>query len=110
MPREKRSTAQRRALVELMMADDPAFRAELPTLTKLRAAEPKFVTTMVVARALGSASRPTFVHLGGDFTRKGERVEPGRSRRLARPGRSRARATGPIAWTWPAGWSIAATR
>ena len=49
------------------------------------------------------------MHLGGDFTRKGERVEPGVPGVLpalegASPGRL------PIGWTWPAGWSIAATR
>jgi len=76
LPREKRSSTQRRALVELMMARDPTFRDEFATLTKLRAAEPKLVTTMVVQERSGSP-RPTHVHLGGDFTRKGERVEPG---------------------------------
>ena len=75
-PREKRTQSQRRALVELMMAKDPAFRAEYARLTKLRAAEPKFVTTMVIAERSGPP-RETFVHLGGDFTRKGERVDPG---------------------------------
>jgi mono/diheme cytochrome c family protein len=75
-PREKRTQPQRRALVELMMAKDPALRAEFATLTRLRAAEPKFVTTMVVSERSGPP-RETFVHLGGDFTRKGERVDPG---------------------------------
>jgi len=76
LPREKRSPAQRRALVELMMVRDPTFQVELAALTKLRAAEPKFVTTMVVHERSGSP-RPTWVHLGGDFTRKGDIVEPG---------------------------------
>ena len=75
-PREKRTPSQRRALVELMMAKDPGFRAEFATLRQLRAAEPKFVTTMVVAERSGPA-RESFVHLGGDFTRKGDRVGPG---------------------------------
>jgi mono/diheme cytochrome c family protein len=75
-PREKRSPSQRRALVELMMASDPTFGVEFAALKKLRAAEPKFVTTMVVRERSGSP-RPTHVHLGGDFTRKGDPVEPG---------------------------------
>ena len=75
-PREKRSPSQRRALVELMMASDPTFGVEFAALKKLRAAEPKFVTTMVVRERSGG-TRPTQVHLGGDFTRKGDRVEPG---------------------------------
>ena len=76
LPREKRSPTQRRALVELMMARDPTFRVEFAELKKLRTAEPKFVTTMVVQERSGSP-RPTHVHLGGDFTRKGEQVQPG---------------------------------
>jgi Protein of unknown function (DUF1553)/Protein of unknown function (DUF1549)/Planctomycete cytochrome C len=75
-PREKRSPSQRRKLVELMMARDPTFKVELAALERLRAAEPKFVTTMIVRERTGSP-RPTFVHLGGDFTRRGDRVQPG---------------------------------
>jgi len=76
LPREKRSPAQRQALIELMMAREPVFQADYQALTKLRDSEPKFVTTMVV-RARSAGPRPTHVHLGGDFTRLGERVEPG---------------------------------
>jgi hypothetical protein len=75
-PREKRSPGQRRALIELMMARDPALQTEFATLSKLRAAEPRFVTTMVVTER-ASPPRATHILLGGDFTRKGERVEPG---------------------------------
>jgi hypothetical protein len=75
-PREKRSAAQRRALAELMMAGDPTFWAERKALAKLRAAEPKFVTTLVLQERSGRP-RPTHIHLGGDFTRKGAQVEPG---------------------------------
>jgi mono/diheme cytochrome c family protein len=73
-PREKRTPSQRRALVELMLASDATLRAEFAKLVKLRAAEPKFVTTMVV-RDRGKP-RESFVHLGGDFTRKGESTAP----------------------------------
>ena len=74
-PREKRTHAQRRAMIELMMAKDPALQTEYAALTKLRDDLPKFVTTMVVSERPGPP-RESFVHLGGDFTRKGERVEP----------------------------------
>jgi hypothetical protein len=74
--RDKRSTAHRQVLVELMIATDPAFQAERAVLKGLRAGEPKLVTTMVVRERTGPP-RETFVHLGGDFTRKGDRVEPG---------------------------------
>jgi hypothetical protein len=76
LPRDKRSNAQRRALVELMIARDPAFKAEFRALTERRNAEPKFVTTMIVRERSGRP-RPTHVHLGGDFTRKGDRALPG---------------------------------
>jgi mono/diheme cytochrome c family protein len=75
-PREKRSASQRRALVELMMAHDSVFRAEHAELVKLRSAEPKIVTTMVVREHSGSP-RQTYIHLGGDFTRNGDRALPG---------------------------------
>jgi hypothetical protein len=75
VPREKRSPAQRRVLVELLVAADPAFEGERAVLKDLRASEPKSVTTMIVQERQGPP-RETFVHLGGDFTRKGECVEP----------------------------------
>ena len=55
LPREKRSPAQRRALVELMMAREPVFQAEHARLSSRACGPPsrKFVTTMVVQRALG---------------------------------------------------------
>ena len=71
LPREKRSPTQRRALVELMMARDPTFRVEFVELKKLRTAEPKFVTTMVVQETIGSPC-PTNVHFGRGLHSKGE--------------------------------------
>ncbi len=76
LPREKRTTAQRSALIELLMAQESVFRPEFESLVKLRAAEPKFVKTMVVSEHKGTP-RTSHIHLGGDFTRKGDRVDPG---------------------------------
>jgi mono/diheme cytochrome c family protein len=76
LPREKRSNSQRRALVELMIMNDAGYLDDRTALAQLRAAEPRFVTTMVVSERSGEP-RPTHVHLGGDFTRKGDRVAPG---------------------------------
>ena len=73
---DKRSASQRRALIELMLAHEPALRAENEAFKKLRAAEPKFVTTMVVKERSGSP-RVTRVQKGGDFTRQGDLVTPG---------------------------------
>jgi mono/diheme cytochrome c family protein len=75
LPREKRSSSQCRALVELMILNSPAYRDERTALERLRAALPTFVTTMVV-RERSAEPRPTHIHTGGDFTRKGERVQP----------------------------------
>ena len=78
-------------------------------LKKLRAAEPKFVTTMVVRERSGEPA--TDAHSPGRRLHpQGRARRAGRSRRLAAAWRMRARARRPIAWTWPAGWSIAATR
>ena len=76
LPREKRTAAQRRALVELMVANDPGYRDEKVAIGQLRSGLPSFVTTMVVSQRSGEP-RPSHIHLGGDFTRKGQRVEPG---------------------------------
>jgi mono/diheme cytochrome c family protein len=75
-PRSKRTDEQKRSLVELMLASDPAYKSDFKTLEKLQAQEPKFVATMVV-RERTNDPRATHVHLGGDFTRKGELVSPG---------------------------------
>jgi hypothetical protein len=76
LPREKRSASQRRALVELMAVNDRSYSTERASLMKLRGALPSFVTTMVVSERAGEP-RPTHIHIGGDFTRQGERVFPG---------------------------------
>ena len=72
----QRTTEQKRALIELMLARDASFRKDYARLSRLRASEPQFVTTMVV-RERTKDPRATHVHLGGDFTRKGDPVTPG---------------------------------
>jgi hypothetical protein len=74
-PVEKRTENQWRGLMEMFLAQSPDYRAEHAEVAALRAREPKFVTTMVVRER--KAPRPTFIQLGGDFTRKGDEVEPG---------------------------------
>jgi mono/diheme cytochrome c family protein len=75
-PRTRRTPEQTRALVELMVANEPAYKDDFRTLAKLQSSEPRFVTTMVV-RERAKDPRGTHVHLGGDFTRKGDAVTPG---------------------------------
>jgi len=74
-PVEKRTEAQWRGLTELFLSKSDEFKAQKAELAALRAKEPKFATSMVVRER--AEPRPTFVHLGGDFTRKGEPVSPG---------------------------------
>jgi mono/diheme cytochrome c family protein len=75
-PREQRSQEQRRALVELMLANHPDYREEGQTLAELQSRIPRFVTTLVVQERAGQP-RITHIHQGGDFTRPGEAVTPG---------------------------------
>jgi hypothetical protein len=61
--------------MELFLAQDPPSKELYKTLAALRKQEPRLVTTLVVKER--SKPRDTHIHLGGDFTRKGDRVEPG---------------------------------
>ena len=74
----ERSGTRRAAtrLVELMIANDPGYRDEKAAIAQAAGRPAQFVTTMVVRERSGEP-RPTHIHLGGDFTRKGERVAPG---------------------------------
>jgi hypothetical protein len=72
---DRRTPGQWQGLTELFLAQSSDYPAEHAAIAALRAREPKFVSTMVVRER--KEPRPTFVHLGGDFTRKGDPVEPG---------------------------------
>jgi hypothetical protein len=74
-PPEKRTENQWRGLTELFLADGPDYPAERAALVALRAKDTKFDTTLVVRER--KSPRPTFIHLSGDFTRKGDPVAPG---------------------------------
>jgi hypothetical protein len=72
---DKRTANQWQGLTEMFLAQNADYPSEQAHIAALRSSEPKFVTTMVVRER--KTPRPTFIHLGGDFTRKGEPVEPG---------------------------------
>jgi mono/diheme cytochrome c family protein len=74
-PVEKRTDGQWRGLMELFLAQSPDYKTQNAAVAALRAKEPKFDTSMVVRER--PTPRPTFVHVGGDFTRKGDPVAPG---------------------------------
>jgi mono/diheme cytochrome c family protein len=71
---EKRTEAQRRGLIELFLAQDDGSKPLYDALAPLLAALPEIGTTMVVREH--TPPRETCVMLGGDFTRKGDRVAP----------------------------------
>ena len=71
----KRTENQVRRLTELFLAATPEYSAENEILKNLRQREPVFDTTLVVSEL--KTPRVTQMHIGGDFTRKGDKVEPG---------------------------------
>lgn len=71
-PVEKRTETQKRGITELFLAQDEASESLSSEVAALRELEPKFETTLVVRER--AQPRETHIHLGGDFTRKGERV------------------------------------
>ena len=71
---EKRTENQARRLTELFLAATPEYKADHEALVALRKREPNFETTMVVSEL--KEPRVTQLHIGGDFTRKGEVVGP----------------------------------
>jgi hypothetical protein len=54
---------------------DPGFKQRFDEIAALKAQEPKFPTTLVLAEL--PRPRETHIMLGGDFTRKGDKVNPG---------------------------------
>ncbi|MGE3818377.1 MAG: PSD1 and planctomycete cytochrome C domain-containing protein [Isosphaeraceae bacterium] len=72
---DKRTVNQWRGLTELYLTLTKDYPSLAEEITALRAREPKFVTTMVVRER--SDRRPSFIHVQGDFTRKGDPVQPG---------------------------------
>lgn len=71
---DQRTPRQRRVIRELFFAKDPECKGIHATLTSLKQQEPRFVTTMVVRER--AQPRETHIHLGGDFTRRGDVVSP----------------------------------
>lgn len=74
---DKRTDNQIRLLTELFLKDskDANYIAHLKSLNEKRKREPKFNTTLVVTER--EKPRTTYIHINGDFTRKGEDVGPG---------------------------------
>ena len=56
-------------------SSDETLKGMRKELTDLRKTRPKIVRTMIMKER--AEPRPAYIHLGGDFTRKGASVEPG---------------------------------
>jgi len=72
---DQRDERQKQILADFLMTQDVGLRERLLTLKELKQREPKFPTTLVMEEM--EAPRESYMHLGGDFTRKGATVTPG---------------------------------
>src|SRR5262249_52544432 len=72
---DQRSESQKRKLAAFFRKQGPDFKKQFDEIDGLRKKEPKFPTALVLQEL--PKPRETFVMLGGDFTRKGEKVGPG---------------------------------
>jgi hypothetical protein len=75
VPWEKQSFAQRRSVYPLARPGDADFNVLSAALTELQRAVPGAITTLVMEEL--PEPRPSHLFVQGDFTRLGERVEPG---------------------------------
>jgi hypothetical protein len=72
---DQRSNGQRQKLAAFFRTKDARFRKDFDEIDALQKQEPKFPTTLVLQEL--PRPRETCIMPGGDFTRKGGKVEPG---------------------------------
>ena len=75
IPPEQRVSLQKGVLDRFFASQDPARQARQNGLRALRAAEPKLETALIMREL--PQQREAFIHVSGDFTRKGDPVRPG---------------------------------
>lgn len=75
VPPNERNEQQQRAALNAFKQADPGWSARSKGIDALRKAEPKLESTLVMREL--AKPREAYIHLGGDFLRKGETVEPG---------------------------------
>jgi mono/diheme cytochrome c family protein len=71
----KRTMKQKRAVYAAFRSDDAEFKQRNARLTRLERRQPKPITTLVMTEE--KKTRETTVFIKGDFTRPGDKVEPG---------------------------------
>jgi hypothetical protein len=74
VPAEKRSFKQRRVVYLALGGNDQEFKADEARLSELESGKARNITTLVLTEQ--KQPRDTFLHIKGDFTRKGEKVGP----------------------------------
>ena len=75
VPMDERNDEQSRAAVNAFRKAEPGWAARSKGLAALRKALPELQSTLVMREL--PEPREAYVHIGGDFLRKGETVEPG---------------------------------
>jgi hypothetical protein len=71
----ERTEAQKKTLATSFGKLDPSLKRRFDEIAALKKTESKVPTALVLQEL--AKERATFVHLGGDFTRKGDQVTPG---------------------------------
>jgi cytochrome c553 len=72
---QQRDERQRDTLAAYLKEHEPTMRDRVAAIEELRRREPKYPTSLILAER--AEPRATHVHVGGDFTRPGAKVEPG---------------------------------
>ena len=72
---ERRNIYQRRVLDLFFYAQDPAWQARREGVRALQEAEPQLEAALIMREL--PEPRTAYIHLSGDFTRRGETVHPG---------------------------------
>ena len=75
IPYQKRTDKEKLVVRAEFFKVDVGYRERKKTIDQIRARMPKIPTTLVLRER--EQPRATYVHLGGDFLRKGARVTPG---------------------------------
>ena len=75
IPPAERNTTQKEVLAKAFLRTDPGYVGRETGIEALRAAEPKLKSTMVMREL--PKPRETYMHIGGDFLRKGIKLNPG---------------------------------
>ena len=75
LPVDQRNENQTKTLNKLYKGMDPGYSTRQEGIDAVKAVEPKLTSTLVVEEL--PTPRDAYIHLGGEFTRRGDLVQPG---------------------------------